>query len=70
MKQVNSKKKLVTGVVSRKILLAKSFTSDPESTSYTLKAGSQLSQANNSADNPPEVDAICKRLERIKQSAF
>ena len=40
--------------------------SEPEtdSTSSTLTTGSQ------SADNPPDVDAIRKRLERIKQSAF
>ena len=46
--------------------------SEPEtdSTSSTLTAGSQLSQSNNPADNPPDVDAIRKRLERIKQSAF
>ena len=47
--------------------------SEPEtdSTSSTLTAGSQLSQSNNHpADNPPDVDAIRKRLERIKQSAF
>merc|ERR1719220_1692515 len=33
----------------------------------TLTSGSQ-SQSNNPADNPPDVDAIRKRLERIKQS--
>ena len=37
---------------------------ETESTSSTLTAGSQ-SQA-----NPPDVDAIRKRLERIKQSAI
>merc|ERR1712172_69538 len=37
---------------------------ETESTSPTLTTGSQ------SADNPPDVDAIRKRLERIKQSAF
>merc|ERR1712086_1114029 len=42
---------------------------ETESTSSTLTAGSQ-SQSNNPADNPPDVDAIRKRLERIKQSAF
>ena len=44
---------------------------ETESTSSTLTAGSQLSQSNNpAANNPPDVDAIRKRLERIKQSAF
>ena len=37
---------------------------ETESTSSTLTAGSQ------SRTNPPDVDAICKRLERIKQSAI
>merc|ERR1712203_157777 len=42
---------------------------ETESTSSTLTAGSQ-SQSNNPADNPPDVDAIRKRLERIISRPF
>merc|ERR1719220_2270048 len=57
------------GYSSRGYATLTSSETETESTSSTLTAGSQ-SQSNNPADNPPDVDAIRKRLERIKQSAF